>query len=76
MSLVSSSVVIVALKSVVMVTMSVPHGHCNFDAIIPKFCSEFPNPIAILAFISFFFVTFLICFHEYFLVLNSPIRFS
>ena len=58
MSLVSSSVVIVALKSVVMVTMSVPHGHCNFDAIIPKFCSEFPNPFAILAFISFFFYVF------------------
>ena len=58
MSLVSSSVVIVALKSVVMVMMSVPHGHCNFDAIIPKFCSEFPNPFAILAFISFFFYVF------------------
>ena len=58
MSLVSSSVVIVALKSVVMVTMSVPHGHCNFDAIIPKFCSEFPNPFAILAFISFFCYVF------------------
>ena len=49
----------------------------NFDAIISKFCSEFPNPICNLPLsLYFIFLTFLICFHEYFLVLNSTIRFS
>ena len=49
----------------------------NFDAIISKFCSQFPNPIWNLPLsLYFIFLTFLICFHEYFLVLNSTIWFS
>ena len=49
----------------------------NFDAIIPKFCSEFPNPICNFSFyFGFFFESFKFIFHEYFPVLNCPIRFS
>ena len=49
----------------------------NFDAIVSKFCSKFPNPICNLPVsLYFIFLTFLIVFHEYFLVLNSTIKFS
>ena len=49
----------------------------NFDAIISKFCCKFPNPICNLPVsLYFIFLTFLIVFHEYFLVLNSTIKFS
>ena len=43
----------------------------NFDAIIPKFCSEFPNPICNFSFY-FVFLKFLICFSCIF----SGVKFS
>ena len=49
----------------------------NFDAIISKFCSEFPNPICNLQVsLYFIFLTFLICFSWIFSGLKFYIRFS